>query len=127
MVLQLRISKQGENALTATNPNDFIFHSAFNTFKIIAEGSLISQTVNADPKTFTVAHGQSGVPGIYAFIKFPDGFVTLPGGKERADVVPRDRYWDVEVDSTNIYFICHKGGSANYNVDIKYYIFEVPI
>ena len=64
---------------------------------------------------------------MYAFIKFPDGYVATPNEKERADATPVDRYWLVEVDDTNIYFMCYKGGSVNYNVDIKYYLFETPI
>lgn len=123
----MAVSKSGKDVLSVTNPNDFIFHSSYNTFKIKAEGVLSSQSVTANPTTFSVAHGQSGVPGVYAFAKFPDGYVTVPEGKERADAWPIDRYWHVEVDSTNVYFLFYKGSSANYSVDIKYYIFEVPI
>jgi len=123
----MAVSKQGKDVLTATNPNDFIFHSSYNTFKIKSEGILSSQSVTANPTTFTVAHGQSGIPGVFAFAKFPDGYVTLPGGKERADAWPVDRYFAVEVDNTNLYLMFYKGSSANYSVDIKYYIFEVPV
>jgi hypothetical protein len=125
---EIKVSKKSKNVLTATDPNDFIFHSSYNTFKIIAEGILSSQSVTGDPTTFSVAHGQGGVPGVYAFAKFPDGYVTTPGNKERADVVwPVDRYWEVRINSTNIYFDFYKGSSANYSVDIKYYIFEIPL
>jgi hypothetical protein len=126
MAYEIRVSKAGVNVLTATDPNDFIFHSAYNTFKILAEGSATSQTVNANPKTFTVAHSQSSIPAVYAFAKFPDGYVALPNESDRALTGSGDRYWLVEVDATNIYFIFYQGGSGNYNVDIKYYIFETP-
>lgn len=121
------MSKVGEDVLTATDPNKFIFHSNYNTFKILSSGIVTAQTVNSDPKIFTLAHGQSGIPGVYAFAKFPDGYTTLPNSKERADSDPIERYWVVEIDSTNIYFKFYKGASANYNVDISYYIFEVPL
>lgn len=32
------VAKIGKNALTSKDPNDFIFHSSYNTFKIIFEG-----------------------------------------------------------------------------------------
>lgn len=122
-----KVSKQGVNALSSTNPNDYIFHSDLNTFKILSAGNLSSQTVNAEPTTFTVAHGQSFTPAVYGFAKFPDGYVCQAGSKERADNTrPIERYWRLEVDATNIRFIFYKGSTANYNVDIKYYVFESP-
>ena len=33
----IAVSKAGIDVLTATSPNDFIFHSEYNTLKIIAE------------------------------------------------------------------------------------------
>ena len=127
----LAVSKAGVNVLTATDPNDFIFHSSYNTFKILAEGTLLTQTVDADPKTFTFAHGLGYAPNFYAFCKFPDGKVALAGPLS----FPYDRdtrvfflgpSFTAETDDTNIYFVLDKPGS-NYNVDIKYYIFEVVL
>lgn len=128
MPYEIRVSKSGQNAVSATDPNAFIFHSSYNTFKILAEGSLINQTVDVDPKTFSVAHNQSTIPSVFAFAKFADGYVAQPNDKERADnAKPIERYWRVEVDATNIYFIFNKGTTANYTVSIKYYIFETPL
>ena len=127
----IAVAKSGKNVLTSTNPNDFIFHSSYNTFKILAEGTLLNQTVNADPKTFTVAHGLSDAPNFYAFCKFPDGKVAMAGPLS----FPYDRDTPVfftgpsftpEADDTNLYFILTKPGS-NYDVDIKWYVFEVAL
>lgn len=125
---QLRIAKATKNALTATNPNDFLFHSLYNTFKILASGNLSSQTVDADPKTFSVVHGLGSIPSVYAIAKFPDGYAVPPGDKERADnTKPVERYFRVEVDNTNVYFLFYKGGTSNYSISLKYYIFETPL
>lgn len=124
MTQVIKVSKGGENVLTATDPNDFIFDSTLNTFKILATGTLTSQTVDADPKTFSVTHGIGGLVAVYAFAKFPDGYVALPSESEKANHY--SRYWFVEVTSTTIYFIFYKGSTANYNIDIKWYAFEVP-
>ena len=121
----IAVSKQGKNVLTATNPNDFIFHSNYNTFKILKEGTLTSQTVNADPTTFSVAHGRGELVAVYAFAKFPDGYVALPVEIPRSGETAR--YFELDVDNTNVYFVFYKGATANYNVDIKYYVFEAPI
>ena len=125
------VSKATKNVLTATNPNDFIFHSSYNTFKILAEGRLLNQTVNSDPKTFSVAHGLGYAPNFYAFCKWPDDKVSLSG--PLALIADRDTrllfegpQFTPEVDSTNLYFIFTRPGS-NYTVDIKWYAFEVSL
>ena len=125
--MEVRVSKSGYDAIESTDPNDFIFHSDYNTFKILTEGSMTSQAVSADPTTFSVAHSKGQIPAVMAFIKYPDGYVTVPEGAARSNSYLVFRYWTVEVDSTNIYFKVYKEGGANYNVDIKYYIFESPI
>ncbi len=131
MAIKITISKQGYEADTESDVNNYIFHSDYNTFKIIGEGILSSQSVTANPSTFSVAHGVGVVPAVMAFIEYPDGYVTVPRGMSHdttsafLDVV-NSRYWVVEVDDTYIYFVCYKGTTANYSVNIRYYIFEAP-
>jgi len=125
--MKVLISKDGKNALTATNPNDFIFNSDNNTFKIIDQGTLTSQTISADPTTLSKSHSISGVPVCFAFIKYPDGKVYLPGSVQPLTDTAIFRYWEVEVNSSNLYFLVYKRLGANFNIDIAYYIFEAPI
>ena len=127
MAFEIRVAKSGENA-NSTDPNDFIFHSAYNTFKILAEGTLLTQTVNANPKTFTLAHGLEFVPTFYGFAKFPYGYIAPPNSMDFTNqAFVSDGYgtFSMEADDTNLYFIFTRPGS-NYNVDIKYYVFEAP-
>lgn len=125
----LAVSKSTKDVLTATNPNDFIFHSSYNTFKILASGSLLSQSINSNPKTITLAHGQGQIPTFYAFARFPDGKAAMPDNhdySEQYNVNNGYGQFTVEADSTNLYFKFTRP-SSSYNVDIKYYIFEVPL
>ena len=124
MTNQIRVAKAGKNALTATDPNDFIFHSAYNTFKILKEGTLLAQLVDASSKEFSVAHDQSAIPTALAFAKYPDGYIALPREYPRSG--EQERYFNLEMDATNLYFVFNRGGTANYSVDIKYYVFEAP-
>lgn len=127
MAQKILVSKKTKDALTATDPNDFIFSSDYNTFKILAEGRLLNQTVNANPKTFSVAHGLGYAPNFYAFCKFPDGKVAMAGPLSfEADRDSDGKDFTPEVDSSNLYFILTRPGS-NYNVSIKWYIFEVVL
>ena len=125
-------SRQGIDALTATDPNDFIFNSNLNTFKILAEGILSNQTINSNPKTISVSHGLDYAPNFYAFCKFPDGKVALAGPLSfnflGTGSSPGTNYGEFtpEVDSTNLYFVLTRPGS-NYSVSIKWYIFEAEL
>ena len=121
-----KIIKIGKS-IDSTDPNDFIFNSSYNTLKIIKKATLTSQSITANPTTITIAHNQLIVPAVYAYVKYPDGYVAMANGRERADTHPLDRYFWLEVNSTNIYFLFYKGSSANYSVDLTYYIFETPL
>ena len=116
---------------TGLTPNDYILKSSLNTFKILAKGVLLDQTVDSDPKTFTLAHGLPFTPNFYAYCLFPDGKVALAG--PLSFIADRDTQelftgpaFTPEVDSTNLYFILTKP-AGNYVVDIAYRIFEVPL
>jgi len=65
------VAKSGVNVLTDSNPNDFIFHSEYNTFKIVATG-LFEPTIThntPDGVEYTVAHGRSYAPWIIAMMR----------------------------------------------------------
>lgn len=135
MANEIRVAKATYNVLSETNPNRFIFWSKYNGFKILAQGTLLTQNVNSYPKTFTLAHGLSFTPNFYAFCKFPDGKVAVPQANDYTSTPAGAAGYgnfNIEVDATNLYFmfvapIVAGTGTTGYNVDIKYYIFEVPI
>lgn len=130
MAYKIAITKQTKNVLTATDPNDFIFNSSYNTFKILAEGTLTDQTVSSDPTTFEYSHNQGQVPTFYGFALFPDG--KMAGPLSSADYTTQEGeddgygYFIMEADSSKLYFEFGKN-NGSYDVDIKWYIFEVPI
>lgn len=126
MAQQARVSKATKNALTATNPNDFIFHSSYNTFKILATGLVSNQTISSTPTTLVLAHGMGRIPVVYAMIQFPDGRAYLPSSYQATAGSSFTRSWNVEVDATNVYFECYEDGGS-YQVDIRYYLFEPTI
>jgi len=132
MAQLLAISKKTKNVLTATNPNDFIFRSDLNTFKILAEGKLLNQLVDSATKTFSVAHGLEYTPNFYAFCQFPGGEVSMAGplsfNMQGTGTTPTGYYGEFtpEADSSNLYFILTKIDS-NYSVNIKWYIFEAEL
>jgi hypothetical protein len=123
--MQIKVAKSGKDALTATDPNDFIFHSAYNTFKIIATGTF-SPTVPSGGNSHSIAHGQSFIPFVFTFIKFTDSRVGLPG--DRSTAVTGLGIWltKVEVDATNITF-WFTNNTSSYVPVLRYYICEAPL
>src|SRR3990167_4667501 len=101
MNMILAVAKAGVNVLTATNPNDFIFHSDYNTFKILAEGTASPSLAVTAGDSHAIAHNQSISPFVYGFCKYTGGRVSPPGTKD-----PSVDFWfaRLEVDATNIYF-----------------------
>lgn len=122
---EIRVAKSTRSVFS-TDPNDFIFHSRYNTFKILAEGFFLTQTaIGGSPTTTTlsIAHGRSFIPTVFAFIKYDDGYVAVPSSSRKTGAT----IWcDIGVDATNIYFKFVNFG-ANTVLDIKYYIFESPL
>ena len=132
MTFVLNLTKQSIDIFDGgLTPNDYIIKSNLNTFKILAEGTLLNQTVNSNPTTFSVAHGLPFTPNFYAYCLFPDGKVALAG--PLSFIADRDTRilfigpsFTPEVDDTNLYFKLTKP-AGNYDVDISYKIFEVPL
>lgn len=124
---KLAVSKQGKDVLTSTNPNDFIFNSDYNSFQILSSGTLTAQSVDADPKTFTLAHNLGYIPATFAFAKYPDGFVAMPQSGHKSSTLFYQRRFYLQMDNTNLYFVFYKAASGNYNVDIRWYIFDSDV
>lgn len=124
----MNVSKGGYDATIDVYPNHFVFKSDLNTFKILANATLLSQTVNTNPKVFSIAHGLDYVPNYMAYAQFPDGKVTMPQSMPYTlDLknVTANR-WYAYADDTYLYFSFDMYGSS-YNVDIEYFIFESTI
>ena len=127
----VKIAKIGKNVLTATDPNDFIFHSSYNTFKIVATG-IYSPTISASStETKTIAHNLFYIPLVHAFAQAEDiAYAILPNeglynpiGLETTTIT----FNYVQADASNIIFNITNNTGSNLVVNIKYYIFEVPL
>jgi hypothetical protein len=127
----IKVAKIGKST-NSTNPNDFVFDSSFNTFKIIKEGVLdIALVANTDNQSFTVAHDQSFIPLVSAFAKSayrdqvfsPNGIdVELYGPK--AGIIGDIRFNYVETDSDDIIFNFDYSGGTEHEVSIRYFVLE---
>ena len=127
------VGKRGVNVETATDPNDFIFHSDFNTFKIIVEATKeITLAASTNDQTFTEAHNQKFVPLIQAFAKestlsqifLPNsGNVSLWGAK--AGIITTGVTFNyAQADATNAIFNFSNSNGSTKSVKIRYFVLE---
>lgn len=121
---QFRIAKVTKNALTATDPRDFVFHSSYNTLKIVNEGSHSpTLATNASESFSDVAHGLSYTPFTLGFCKFANNRVAPPGTK--ASNV-NFHFTNLRVNSTNVRFGYLNLTGGNYSPAFRYMQTEVP-
>lgn len=122
----IAVSKGGKNVLSATDPNDFIFHSQYNSLKIVAEG-IFTVNLNAgtiDTRSFD--HGLGYTPLVEGFCKV-DSEDRAVCTFEGMDTYPfRYFFYHIASDSTKIYVKLKNDDSSLHQFKIKFYIFEVP-
>jgi len=130
MPQRIEVSKSGVNVLTATDPNDFIFHSDYNTFKIIKTG-ITSFTIADTAGVFverTASHGLNYIPLVYAFAKFgTDTVVYAPNNVYTDFFCNALGNFSLCSDKTNVIFRLLNNTGGNLTIKIKYYCFEVPL
>ena len=127
----LAVSKATKNVLTATSPNDFILHSLYNSFKIIAQGTT-TYTIGAEQwsEAFkTVAHGQATKPFVFSFILWSDGLISMAGGSKKGSLVGSDQIYNSSyiVDSTYIKWGFQSFSASTESITIAYIICECTV
>lgn len=127
----VKVAKKSKSAFS-TDPNDFVFHSAYNTFKIIEEGSKeITLAASTDNQTFTEAHTLEPftIPIVTAFAKrdaasqvfAPNGIdVELWSAKGGMSGDVTFNY--VQADKDNIIFNFDNADGSTVAVTIRYFI-----
>ena len=144
MTYIMAISKATKNVLTVTNPNDFIFHSSYNTLKYDTQGSMVATidfsnyyyseysdffgiTIYYNRKVVSVSHNLGYVPYFAGYVvrsASPLTMVQLP--LEFADAWYFVSY-NIYADSSKIYFVVMFNSFTNSgsdNVTLYYRIFK---
>lgn len=127
----VKVAKLGKSA-SSEDPNDFVFHSAYNTFKIIAESThhitIAGSTAN---QSFSVAHNLDYIPVVTAFAKRDSADqVFAPNGIDVELFGPKLGYIGditfnyVQSDATNITFNFDNSDSPAVPTSIRYFLLE---
>jgi len=128
----IAISKRFKDVTTATNPNDFIFHSSYNTFKIIKTGiKTINVIGNTDGQVTYHQHGCSFTPLVTAFAKetgveqvfLPNSTNVSLWGRKLGWTTTGIKFVSVESDSKRIIFTFDNSSSTKI-VYVRYFVLE---
>ena len=126
----VKVAKIGKSVYS-NDPNDFIFHSSYNTFKIVLEatktGTLAATTNN---QTISVAHGQPFIPLVAAFAKLDgENQVFLPNGLDvtlwgpKLGMTGDVTFNYISADNTNVYFN-FDNTDVSIGISIRYFLLE---
>lgn len=128
----VKVAKINEST-ESTDPNDFIFHSSYNTFKILVEATKsITLAASTNNQSFTQAHLQNFIPLVTAFAKRSTvSQVFLPNGVDietftaGAGFAGDVRFNYVSADATNITFNFNNAKTSTVSITIRYFVLEV--
>lgn len=131
---KIAVSKSGKDVLTATDPNDFIFNSDFNTFKIVLSGTVVIPPIAGSTATATITHGLGTRNGFILFWQNDDEQVyfhdTLIGnygtatGPDRVTTSNSNSVTGYMSDTELVIQYFSQAGITS--AKVRYYIFEVP-
>lgn len=131
MTYQIRLSKSGYDAKTETNPNNFIFHSAYNTFKIVKAGSgSVTVTANSTEDK-SISHNYGTRVGFIVFFKHPNNRVACMGGltddsSSSSDLAIRN-IPPISNSANTITFTVSNSAGTDKTLYYQYYLFEIPV
>lgn len=127
------VAKIGKDASITTDPNDFIFHSDYNNFKIIKQATLdVTVIAGGANQSFTVAHGLPFIPLVRAFANEDGvGRVFLPNfydislwtgaiGMNSSGIT----FNYITSDATSITFNFTSTAGSNKLIHIRYFLLE---
>ena len=127
----IAVAKNTYDAIEETDPNNFVFHSSYNTFKIIRTGIAIFAVVaSTNGQLFYEPHRLNFTPLITAFAKesgyaqaFPPNTVNIFSYTGRGIAGTGLKFVSVASDATNIIFK-FDNSSVGKTVSVRYYCLE---
>lgn len=128
----VKIAKIGKDA-GSEDPNDFVFHSAYNTFKIILSATkVVTLAASTNNQSFTQAHNQKFTPLVTAFAKetgisqvfLPNADDVSVWGVKVGWTSTGIRFNFVSSDNANIIFNFDNTAGTEKEVTIRYYVLE---
>lgn len=131
MTYVVAVAKIGKRA-DSTDPNDFIFHSSYNTFKIIKQQTIpLTLAASTNNQTFSISHGLSFIPLPDAFAKRTGSSVVFkPNAKEvenwgpKLGMVGDITFNYISADATHVHFNFDNAKATAQGISVSYFLLE---
>jgi hypothetical protein len=118
---------------TETDPNNFIFSSDHNTFKIIKNDLITCNVIGStDNQVFTRAHNLPFTPLVNGFYKDGSSSLIIPINGVEVTMVPEKdlllttgiEFVSIKSDATNIYFTFNNSDTSTHIIKVRFYCLE---
>ena len=128
MAQKIVITKAGFNALTETDPKNFIFSSDLNHLKNAIAGTFTETIAAGGSYTKTVAHGLGSVhPLCMAYFRDTSGSTWLIAltefGVNALDRISTEFSVEIYTDTTNVYIKVRNNYASSKTIEVQYEIF----
>lgn len=128
MAQKIIITKAGFNALTETDPKNFIFSSDLNHLKNKIASSFTETIASGGDFTATIAHGLGSVhPLCMAYFRESGGsnwhIAMTNFGVAFGDRKSTEFHVEIYSDTTNVYIKVINGYSSSKTIEVQYEIF----
>ena len=131
MTYIIAISKKTKNVYSG-DPNDFIFNSEYNTFKIIKTGiKTLILTASTDDQSFYHPHALPFIPLVSGFCKvsgeskaYPPNTRGVVAAGSKVLITNGVKFNWIEANATNIIFNFDNSIASEKTVLLKYYCLE---
>jgi hypothetical protein len=125
MTQVIAVSKSGKNVLTETNPNNFIFHSLYNTFKIVGVLSAsVNLVANTNNQNFNFNHNLPYIPSVYVFSRRSGSSYVYTLGTFTSEYIDGYSIVEVSSDNTKVYISFDNFTDSSFTVYLKIFLFE---
>lgn len=127
----VKVAKKGKSAFS-TNPNDFVFHSEYNTFKIIKEATKqVTLDASTADQSFLEPHLKSYIPIVTAFAQrdgisqvFAPNSFDVESWSAKGGMSGYVKFNYVASTASNIIFNFDNDSGSPRSVNIRYFLLE---
>lgn len=129
--MKIKVTKSGYDALTESNVNNYIFHSDYNTFKIVGTGTGSFVVTASETESKTITHNYGTRVGFMVFFKHTNNRVTymnslVDDATSTSSVVVRG-VPPIKNTANAISFTVSNLTGTNKTIYYQYYLFEIPV
>ena len=129
--MKIKATNAGYDALTETGVNNYIFHSDYNTFKIVGSGTGNFTVTASSTESKTITHNYGTRVGFMVFFEHTNNRITymnslVDDATSTSSLVIRG-IPPIKNTTNAISFTVSNLAGTNKTLYYQYYLFEIPL